>query len=103
MTRITKWPSASAHRWGGLPSIIMVAVNIVPFYKPAKLRISLQPAESLVKKSLKLWVLVNFCLFSLHWPLHAAEGKADLVSSDYAEERVVDLSIVKKVTGKKKI
>jgi len=56
-----------------------------------------------MKKSLKLWVTLNFCLFSLHWPLHAAEGKADLVTSDYAEERVVDLSIVKKVTGKKKI
>ena len=35
--------------------------------------------------------------------LHAAVGKADLVGRDYAEERVVDLSIVKKVTGRRKI
>ena len=33
----------------------------------------------------------------------AAETKADLVRFDFAEERVVDISIVKKVTGKKKI
>jgi len=32
-----------------------------------------------------------------------AETKADLVRYDFAEERVVDLSIVKKVTGKRKI
>jgi hypothetical protein len=32
-----------------------------------------------------------------------AESKADLVRYDFAEERVVDLSVVKKVTGKKKI
>lgn len=34
---------------------------------------------------------------------HAVDGKADLVKKDYAEERVVDLSIVRKVVGKKKI
>ena len=56
-----------------------------------------------MEKSIKLWVALNLCLFSLHGPLRAADGKADLVASDYAEERVVDLSIVKKVTGKKKI
>jgi hypothetical protein len=33
----------------------------------------------------------------------AAESRADLVRYDFAEERVVDLSIVKKVTGKRKI
>lgn len=33
----------------------------------------------------------------------AVESKADLVRYDFAEERVVDLSIVKKVTGKQKI
>jgi hypothetical protein len=33
----------------------------------------------------------------------AADTKADLVRFDFAEERVVDLTIVKKVTGKKKI
>ena len=36
-------------------------------------------------------------------PSHAAEGKTDLVRQDYAEERVVDLTIVKKVTGKKRM
>src|SRR5438874_1982681 len=35
--------------------------------------------------------------------LFAAETKADLVRYDFGEERVVDLSVVKKVTGKKKI
>lgn len=33
----------------------------------------------------------------------AAEGKTDLVVKDYAEERVVDLTISKKVTGKKRV
>ena len=33
----------------------------------------------------------------------AIDGKADLVRLDYAEERVVDLTVVRKVTGKKKI
>ena len=36
-------------------------------------------------------------------PCRAADTRTDLVRHDYAEERVVDLSIVKKVTGKKKI
>jgi hypothetical protein len=36
-------------------------------------------------------------------PVCAVDGKADLVRMDFAEERVVDLSVVKKVTGKKKI
>jgi hypothetical protein len=43
--------------------------------------------------------LSGLCCYT---PLRA-EGKADLVHNDYAEERVVDLSIVKKVTGQKKI
>src|SRR5437879_3200430 len=48
---------------------------------------------------------VALCSLSLNGcgSLYAAEGKADLVRQDYAEERVVDLSIVKKVTGQKKI
>ena len=48
--------------------------------------------------------LVLASLFILNTP-HAwsAESKADLVRNDFAEERVVDLSVVKKVTGKKKI
>src|SRR5438477_411698 len=33
----------------------------------------------------------------------AAETRADLVRWDFAEERVVDLTIVKKVTGQRKI
>lgn len=75
----------------------------MPYCKPAKFRRSRLPADSLMKTSVRLWVAVNLCLFSLHSPVRAAEGKADLVTADYAEERVVDLSIVKKVTGKKKI
>jgi hypothetical protein len=35
--------------------------------------------------------------------VRAADTKADLVRYDFAEERVVDLTIVKKVTGKRKI
>jgi hypothetical protein len=48
-----------------------------------------------------LGVLLSGAL--LQAPLQAAIGKADLVTRDYGEERVVDLSIVKKVTGQKKI
>jgi hypothetical protein len=52
---------------------------------------------------LRLGALVTF-LFSLSTPaVFAVDGKADLVRLDYAEERVVDLSLVRKVTGKKKI
>lgn len=36
-------------------------------------------------------------------PVYAAETRADLVKGDYAAERVVDLTIVRKVAGKKKI
>jgi hypothetical protein len=36
-------------------------------------------------------------------PVFAVENRADLVTSDYGEERVVDLQIVKKVTGQKRI
>jgi hypothetical protein len=35
--------------------------------------------------------------------VQAAEVKSDLVMKDFAEERVVDLSVVKKVTGRRKI
>ena len=35
--------------------------------------------------------------------VRAADTRSDLVGLDFGEERVVDLSIVKKVTGKKKI
>jgi len=44
-----------------------------------------------------------FCGLCWHVPLWAVESKADLVGSDYAEERVVDLSVVKKVSGQRKI
>lgn len=43
------------------------------------------------------------CVLSRPAALRAADTRADLVRSDYAEERIVDLSLVKKVTGKKKI
>jgi hypothetical protein len=42
------------------------------------------------------------CVLALRLPAHA-DGRSDLVSQDYADERVVDLTIVKKVTGSKKI
>ncbi len=47
--------------------------------------------------------LLSLLLISNAGVLCAAETKADLVRYDFAEERVVDLSVVKKVTGKKKI
>src|SRR6185436_20846570 len=47
--------------------------------------------------------LLSLLLISNAGVLYAAETKADLVRYDFAEERVVDLSIVKKVTGKRKI
>ncbi len=51
-----------------------------------------------------LSLILGFTLIGLGVrPLHAAVGKADLVVNDYAEERVVDLAIVKKVTGQRKI
>jgi hypothetical protein len=54
------------------------------------------------KKSTTL-ILAAFFLFHVPTPLRAAETKADLVRYDFAEERVVDLSVVKKVTGRRKI
>ncbi len=50
---------------------------------------------------MKQWLLALLLMSS--GMLYAAEGKTDLVRQDYAEERVVDLTIVKKITGKKKI
>lgn len=48
--------------------------------------------------------LTAFALgLSTHAKIWAAETRADLVQWDFAEERVVDLTIVRKVTGKKKI
>jgi hypothetical protein len=47
--------------------------------------------------------VLSFFLVANAGILFAAETKADLVRYDFAEERVVDLTIVKKVTGKKKI
>ena len=48
-------------------------------------------------------VWVALFVWSRPFSLHAAETKSDLVRFDFAEERVVDLSVVKKVTGKRKI
>jgi len=39
----------------------------------------------------------------MHARVQAAETRTDLVRWDFAEERVVDLTVVRKVTGKKKI
>src|ERR1051326_8736173 len=46
---------------------------------------------------------VAIFVLSLLGPLAAVENRADLVRYDYGEERVVDLQIVKKVTGTKKV
>jgi hypothetical protein len=48
-----------------------------------------------------LFLLIGF--LATPASLRSAETKADLVRFDFAEERVVDISIVKKVTGKRKI
>ena len=50
-------------------------------------------------------VLFTVALLGLltHTVAWAVETRADLVRWDFAEERVVDLTIVKKVTGKRKI
>ncbi len=51
----------------------------------------------------RFWTF-SFLAVSLGVPsaVHTAESKADLVRSDFAEERIVDVTIVKKVTGRKK-
>jgi len=49
------------------------------------------------------FVLVGLCVLPGAKIGLSAETKADLVRNDYAEERIVDLSIVKKVTGKRKL
>lgn len=51
----------------------------------------------------KLLGLALLCSLSLPWTVWAVEARSDLVAMDYGEERVVDLSVVKKVTGKKKL
>lgn len=54
-------------------------------------------------RSFRLGAVLVFLLGILTPVVFAVDGKADLVRNDYAEERVVDLSLVRKVTGKKKI
>ena len=56
----------------------------------------------MMKTSIRL-LLISLCLLPGPKIFASAETKADLVRFDYAEERVVDLSIVRKVTGKRKI
>ena len=46
-------------------------------------------------------LFLGVCLLTGPKVGYSADTKADLVRHDYAEERVVDISIVKKVTGKK--
>lgn len=58
--------------------------------------LKLIPSTSCIALSLAVWYGGS----PVAW---AADTKADLVRKDFAEERVVDLTIVKKVTGKKKI
>src|SRR5882672_6660718 len=54
-------------------------------------------------KTSTFFVLAGLFVWARPLPVRAAETKADLVRFDFAEERVVDLSVVKKVTGKRKI
>jgi hypothetical protein len=49
------------------------------------------------------FLLLGLCIVVGPKVCPAAESKTDLVRYDYAEERVVDISLVKKATGKKKI
>jgi hypothetical protein len=56
-----------------------------------------------MNKSLGVFMLLSTTCGCFCRPALAAETKADLVRLDFAEERVVDVMIVKKVTGKKKI
>jgi hypothetical protein len=56
-----------------------------------------------MSKSFSRFLLISLFLCGGAARARAAESKADLVHYDFAEERVVDLSIVKKVTGKRKI
>src|SRR5882672_12081418 len=54
-------------------------------------------------KTTSFFVLAGLFVWARPLPVRAAETKADLVRYDFAEERVVDRSSVKKVTGKRKI
>jgi hypothetical protein len=54
-------------------------------------------------KTSSFFLLAGLFVWARPLPVRAAETKADLVRYDFAEERVVDLSVVKKVTGKHKI
>lgn len=63
---------------------------------------TLPPLRVMAKIRIPLTLAGLFVLFGPQVCL-AAETRTDLVRHDYAEERVVDLSIVKKMTGKKKI
>jgi hypothetical protein len=56
-----------------------------------------------MRRLLRLGALTTLLFATIAPVVQAVDGKADLVRFDYAEERVVDLSLVRKVTGKKKI
>src|SRR5438309_1756696 len=54
-------------------------------------------------KTSAILILAGLCVYGAPVLVRAAETKADLVRFDFADERVVDISIVKKVTGRRKI
>ncbi len=56
-----------------------------------------------MKRSISFFLAASLCAGPFRASVWAVDSKADLVRSDFAEERVVDISLVKKVTGKKKI
>jgi hypothetical protein len=54
-------------------------------------------------KTLMRFLLAGLCAFPAPMAAFAADVRTDLVRHDYAEERIVDLSIVRKVTGSRKL
>src|SRR5205823_4487949 len=112
-------PNVSSPRWAGSPSIIISEASTTPFCKPAESPPMRRPpvkSEGMSfrrkpESSRRFWTPafagVTAVLGLFFWmvvnPLLAVENRADLVFHDFGEERVVDLQIVKKVTGQKKI
>lgn len=71
----------------------------MPLPLNALARLPMNPTRHRLPLSLGVIAL----LLAVQTPLRSAGTRTDLVKWDYAEERVVDVTIVKKVTGQKKI
>src|SRR5689334_20161098 len=105
--RRTKPPNALLPPWAVLHSIttaatrpqasqVRLTLGAIPTPDPPLLN-AVRCMQLSAAKVLALFML------SISSFARAAGTKADLVRYDFAEERVVDLSVVKKITGKKKI